>query len=148
MRRHDVLSSFRQAEGMGYGLLCNSIYTARGVRLEEVVGDILWHRLSGDETAHSIAELSAPVPVLAGEDDRVELDENMRIIRVQSAEPTILQPTPRTTLVPLGAAAWQSGRCIGRAITEVFASVSDGQASPLSDHPAHFMIARSEHVAT
>lgn len=147
MRRNDVLTASREAGGIGYAMLCNSIFSARDIWLEDVVGAIMWSHLCAETSPYVIADMHAPVPVYPDSEDRVELDADHRLIAVRAAEPNITRPAARTTLVHAGAPVWQGGECIGRAASEIFASVAEGQARTLSEHPAQFLIERCRDVA-
>lgn len=142
-RRNDVLSATRQESAHGYALLCNSIYTAREVLLEAVVGAIMWENLTGECTAFFISEFVETVPIQPGDADRIDLDPKNRVIGIQIAEPTIGTTTTRTTVIHAGAPVWQDGRCIGTCISEVFAAVTGANARAGTQFQSRFIVERA-----
>ena len=145
-RRNDLGFASRTGNGRGFALLCNSIHAAPGISIGEAVGEIVWGCLSDTEASRFIAKLAGPVPVVPAREDRIELDDRNRVIRIGTAEPRVGSgDAMRTTVVYSRASVWRNDRNLGHCVSEVIARVADGQAVPESGCQSRFMVERANH---
>lgn len=147
-RRDDGLGAIRQDASRGFAMLCNSIYSMRGVVLEEVVGDVVWSVLGDAPSGWPFVSFNTLVNIRRAGHDRVHLDLNGRVTLIECSEPNIGTGGARVTVVHLGAEVWQNNTCIGKSLSEVFAVVADGRATVAGQGADAFIVERTRHVAT
>jgi hypothetical protein len=142
-RRGDLIEASRIEQGRGFALLGNSIHFNATCDARKVIGDLIWSRLSGGTSGCFLARLSGPVPVLRSHDDRIELDDEGIVLRIARADPWWPATPSVTTVVYSRTPVWRGGRRVGTCMTEVFACLDGGTASPDPSHQSCFAVERS-----
>lgn len=148
-RRSDLGEAHRLGRECGFALMHNAIFVAEGPcqRLAEVLAGLVWQRLAGEPATHVLLRLVDPVPLRLAEQDRVHVDEEYRIIGLDTANASLLEAERVGTVAYLCASVWRDGKLIGKAATELFARMQGGVAYPLDQESGRSMVARRCHVA-
>lgn len=139
-RRADLDDASGSGCGRGYAMLCNSICTLPGLSLRRVVGDIVWSALCGEPAHHEIAKLAAPVPIGPATIDRVEIDEEGKVVAIFTADPGAMADSPRSTVIQSRMPVWRNGSLVGSCLSELLAPVRDGMAALSPDFQTSFVI--------
>ena len=141
-RRADLGAASRVTEACGYALLCNSIHAIPGLPLDRVVGNIVWAELSGADPSHAMARLDGPARIETGAQDRIDLDDQDRVVRICSADPAAIADSTRSTVIYSRTPVWKGGHRLGTCLSEVSAPVRDGRilCDPAAER--HFIIER------
>lgn len=143
-RRADLGAASRVTEACGFALLCNSIHAIPGLPLDRVVGEIVWAELSGAEPAYLVARLSGSVGIEMAGQNRIDLDDQDRVVRVLSTEATAASTSARSTVIYSRTPVWKGGRRWGTCLSEVIASVRDGRIRCEPGAENQFVIERDE----
>jgi len=77
-------------------------------------------------------QASAGIPVVLGQANLIEVDEAMRIIRVHTRDASLLQGRSDGAALYIGSEVVQSGRALGRTVTEPYTILKDGRIQSLS----------------
>lgn len=132
LRRND-LGMFHQSGPAGsIGILLNTIYCAQGnaMALARRLGGLALDRLEG--RTGGIIRLQGSVPIRAAERDFAQVDTQGTILSIGTSNPATLRDTNRVTVLYSGAEILGPDGPLGRAETEIFAAVKDGQVQPYS----------------
>lgn len=85
---------------------------------------------AADSARYQMLQLADAVPVSPAPADAVHVDAQWRVLRVESADPFMLQAQQNITLLPLAIPVLQQGQAVGQMATELFAQVAQGRAQP------------------
>ena len=129
LRRTDTGSGEWRSANAGYAFLHNAIQPQHTVT--ECVHDRLravLDRHAGYVPRFECLQLVGDVPVHAAAVDAVHVDAQWQVLRVETADPYLVQANRTTTLLSLPMPVWQNGRHMGHMATELFARVCQGVA--------------------
>jgi hypothetical protein len=133
-RRPDLGAAHRLEHGRGYALLHNSIFgnVASCAALATILGDLAWASLTSTPGDHALVRLELPVPLHASDCDRVLIDDEDRIVAIESANPALLAATAASrTVAAAPTMIVRNGQRVGGAMTDLYARIADGSAHPL-----------------
>ena len=75
----------------------------------------------------------------------MHVDAQWRVLRVESADPFMLQAQQSITLLPLATPVLQQGHVVGQMATELFAQVAQGRAQPSPHEIANLALVSVQH---
>ena len=127
-------------------LLHNSIYAESSSQLSDTLAYIAWAQIQGRLGPWRFLRLNQAVAVRAGPGDRVQVDEMGNIVSLESADPHVPRLNRRATAVYLGTEVWCGDRRMGRVATELYATLTDGTATPLDGVAQQTLLMRADHV--
>jgi hypothetical protein len=134
-RRPDLGAAHRFAHGRGYALLHNSIFgnVTSCPHLAAILGDLAWARLTNTPGDHALLQLERPVPLRASDCDRVVLDDEDRIVAIESGNPALFAATDASrTVAAAPTMIVRNGERVGAAMADLYARIADGSAHPLA----------------
>ncbi|WP_050759191.1 DUF6963 family protein [Pseudooceanicola batsensis] len=142
-RRVDLLEVSRLEKEAGFAMLGNSIYFNNACRDHVAIGDLIWSRLTGSSSKNFIAKLGRPAPVSVSEEDWIEIDDDGGVLGIGRADPWWPAAEGITSVVYSGMPVWRNSSLAGTCLTEVFATLGNGLATPHASHQYHFAVRRS-----
>jgi hypothetical protein len=133
-RRYDLGAAHRYEHGRGYAMLHNSIFgnVASCEALAAILGDLAWANLMSTPGDHALLRLEQPVPLHASDCDRVLVDDEDRIVAIESANPALFAATYASrTVAAAPTMIVRNRRRVGVAMTDLYARIADRSAYPL-----------------
>ncbi|WP_407158460.1 DUF6963 family protein [Bradyrhizobium sp. STM 3557] len=146
-RRPDLGAAYRFAHGRGYALLHNSIYgnVASCAHLAAILGDLAWASLTNTPGDHALLRFERPVPLRASDCDRVVVDDEDRIVAIESANPALFGATCASrTVAAAPTMIVRNGQRVGAAMNDLYARIADGSAHPLERRVDRTLLTRRQ----
>jgi len=146
-RRPDLGAAHRLEQGRSYALLHNSIFgnVMSCADLAAILGDLAWASLTNTPGDHALLRLEQPVPLHASDCDRVLVDDEDRIVAIESANPALFAATYASRMVAAAPTMIvRNRRCVGVTMTDFYARVADGSAHPLERRADRTLLMRRQ----
>lgn len=126
--RSDCGSFLWQSGEQAVAVVLNSIAAPAltAPALAEALGAIGIEALGGPQAGYGFGALPDRLCVTLAAEERIDLDAAGMVTAIRSANPAFQRGRPGITAIYCGTPVWQGGRCLGRAVSEVWADVDAG----------------------